>query len=264
MSKPERKSTKYRETRETAASRLKIELPRASKYSRRWVLSNSLGENVLYNAESLCKALGIRRGMKVLDLGCGTAISSIFIAKEFKCNVWAVDKNVPVHENYARIKAARADRCVVPVQTDAWTLPFPKSFFDIIIAVDSYMYYGEDQKFLPYVIQFLKPGGLIGVLDACFTREITPESRPPGFLRSTWRTIWRRLHSIRWWRRFWEQTGLVRIVRVEMLGNSDELIRQYAEDRMNSPTEGEVARTLRRDKRHFIKLFRMIGQKKNV
>jgi SAM-dependent methyltransferase len=198
----------------------------------------------------------------VLDLGCGRAISSIFIAKEFKCKVWAVDKDVPVHENFARILAAKENRCVVPVQTDVWTLPFPTAFFDAIVAVDSYMYYGEDPKFLPYVLQFLKPGGLIGVLDACFSREVTPQSPPLSFLRLTWRTIWRRLHSVRWWRRFWEQSGLVKIVQAERLEHSDTLMDLYAVNAGEQSGEEAVAKSLQRDRKHFIQLFRMIGRKK--
>ena len=33
----------------------------------------------------------IRPGMRVLDLGCGTAISSIFLAKEFGLQAWAAE-----------------------------------------------------------------------------------------------------------------------------------------------------------------------------
>ena len=238
------------------------QLPRSSRYDRHWVLSNSLGENVLYNAESLCKALGLRRGMKVLDLGCGRAISSIFIAREFKCCVWAVDKEVSAHENLARIRAHKMEKRVVPLQCDAWDLPFPKSFFDIIIAVDSYMYYGEDPKFLPYVIQFLKPGGQIGVLDACFTREVTNRSKAPGFMRRAVRSFWRRMHSVRWWRRLWENTGLVRVISAEMLPNSDELLAEYVHDRKGDTSEQPALDLVRRDKRHFVKLFRMIAERK--
>lgn len=241
---------------------LRGQLPRSAKYDRRWALSNSLGENVLYNAESLCKALGLRRGMKVLDLGCGRAISSIFIAREFKCYVWAVDRDVPVQENLERILAQKMQKRIVPVQCDAWDLPFPKSFFDVIIAVDSYMYYGEDPKFLPYVLHFLKPGGKIGVLDACFTREVTNRSKPPGFLKRVVRSLWRRMHSVRWWRRLWENTGLVRVVSAEMLPNSDQLLAEYLHDRKQDREEAEALDLVRSDRRHFIKLFRLIARKK--
>ena len=240
---------------------LRKALPRSAKYDHRWVLANSLGENVLYNAESLCKALGLRRGMKVLDLGCGKAISSIFIAKEFKCYVWAVDKNIPVRENLERIREMKMEKRVVPVQTSARTLPFPKSFFDRIIAVDSYMYYGTDTEYLPYVVQFLKPGGQIGILDACFSREVTHESKAPGFLRRAVRHLFRRMHSVRWWKRHWENSGLVRIVNAETIEHSDELLEEYVRDREDSD-EREVIDLVKQDRNHFIKLFRMIAERK--
>ncbi len=63
--------------------RLRALLPRASAWDRHWVESNSLGENVLRLAESLTQVLPLRAGMRVLDLGCGRAVSSIFMAREY-------------------------------------------------------------------------------------------------------------------------------------------------------------------------------------
>jgi cyclopropane fatty-acyl-phospholipid synthase-like methyltransferase len=40
----------------------------------------------------------------VLDLGCGKAVSAIFLAKEFDLQVWAVDPVISSTENYSRIK----------------------------------------------------------------------------------------------------------------------------------------------------------------
>ena len=37
----------------------------------------------------------IEPGMKVLDLGCGKAMSSIFLAREFRVSVWATDLWIP-------------------------------------------------------------------------------------------------------------------------------------------------------------------------
>ena len=125
--------------------------PRSSKYDRRWVLENSLGENVLYNTEALAKSLELTPGMRVLDLGCGKAASSIFIAREYGCNVWAVDNTVDVRENAKRIRCAFVEDKVTPVQTDAEHLPFQKEFFDVVIAVDSYMYYGTKKLSLIHI-----------------------------------------------------------------------------------------------------------------
>jgi hypothetical protein len=67
------------------------EFPRAATYPPTWALENLMGPNVLWLAESLSQVMDLRPGMRVLDMGCGKAISSIFLAKEFDVQVWATD-----------------------------------------------------------------------------------------------------------------------------------------------------------------------------
>jgi cyclopropane fatty-acyl-phospholipid synthase-like methyltransferase len=62
--------------------------PRSSNYPPDWV-SASGGANALWLAEWLAAALDLRPGLRVLDLGCGRASSSIFLRREFGVQVWA-------------------------------------------------------------------------------------------------------------------------------------------------------------------------------
>ena len=58
--------------------------PRSSKYHPEWVIASvSGGANALWLTEWLAAALDLRPGMRVLDLGCGRAMSSIFLCREF-------------------------------------------------------------------------------------------------------------------------------------------------------------------------------------
>src|SRR6478672_383710 len=145
--------------------------PRATSYDPAWVQQHSMGENVLFNLESLTEKMQLKPGMRVLDLGCGKAISSVFLATEFKVQVWAVDPAVPATENLARITEARVADKVFPLEADARALPFAEEYFDAVIVVDSYTYFGTDEKYLPYICKFLKPGGTIAIADVCFTHE---------------------------------------------------------------------------------------------
>ena len=52
---------------------------------------------------------------------------------------------------------------------DAHSLPFAKDFFDAVIAIDSFLYYGTDDRYQSYLVQFVKPGGFIGVVDPTCT-----------------------------------------------------------------------------------------------
>lgn len=57
--------------------------PRSSGYDQQWMLENQMGPNALWLMEWLCQGLALKPGMRVLDLGCGKGITSIFLAKEF-------------------------------------------------------------------------------------------------------------------------------------------------------------------------------------
>ncbi len=180
--------------------------PLSSSYGKSWIKKNSLGENVLYNLESLCEVMEFKEGKRVLDLGCGKAASAIFLAKEFGVEVWAVDQFIPPSENYDRVMEMNCEHNVFPLKLNAKELPFPSGFFDAIVSVDSYMYFGTDEKFTPYISQFLKPGGTIGIVDICFSKEINYLAEVPEFMREHYQDKWYFVHSLEWWIKLWNKT----------------------------------------------------------
>ena len=71
--------------------------PRSSKYHPDWIKSSvSGGANPLWLTEWLTNDMTLKPGMRVLDLGCGRAMSSIFMHREFGVEVWAVDLLIPL------------------------------------------------------------------------------------------------------------------------------------------------------------------------
>src|SRR5213594_2109880 len=98
--------------------------PRSSKYHPEWVLASSSGAaNALWLTEWLAEALDLRPGMRVLDLGCGRAASSIFLHREFGVQVWATDLWFSASENIQRIRDAGFNDGIFPIHTDARSLP---------------------------------------------------------------------------------------------------------------------------------------------
>jgi SAM-dependent methyltransferase len=184
--------------------------PRASRYHPDWVIANaSGGANALWLTEWLTSAMNLRPGMRVLDLGCGRAASSIFLRREFDVEVWATDLWFSATENIQRIRDAGVEDGVFPLHADAHALPFAADFFDAIISIDSFPYYGTDDLYLNYLAHFVKPGGPIAIAGAAVVREL--DGAVPDHLRDWWTQDFWACHSASWWRQHWERTGIVDI-----------------------------------------------------
>ncbi len=169
------------------------------------------GANSLWITEWLTTAMDLQPGMRVLDLGCGRACSSIFLHREFGVQVWATDLWFSASENLERIRDAGAGDGVFPIHADARSLPYAAEFFDAIVCVDSIMYYGSDDLYLNDLARFVKPGGQIGIAAAGLITEI--DGPVPDHLQEWWTPDLWSLHSAAWWRRHWER---MRIIDVEV------------------------------------------------
>lgn len=189
---------------------LSEKFPRSSKYNPDWLLASvSGGANSLWLTEWLTQAIDLKPGMRVLDLGCGRAASSIFLRREFGVTVWATDLWFSASENARRIDDAGVEDGVFPIHADARSLPFADQYFDAIVSIDSFFYYGTDDLYLNYITRFLKPSGVIGIAGAGLMKEI--EGAVPEHLSQWWtQDLWC-LHSADWWRKHWERTGILEI-----------------------------------------------------
>jgi cyclopropane fatty-acyl-phospholipid synthase-like methyltransferase len=189
------------------------EFPRSAGYDLDLAMDHAMGPNVLWLAEWLCDPLGLEPGMRVLDLGCGKALSSIFLAKEYGVRVWATDLWIDPHSNWKRIEAADVGHLVCPVHAEAHDLPYAHGFFDVVVSLDSYQYYGTDNLYLPYLVRFLKPAGILATASVGLTKEF-PLEIPPD-LGPQWDPELRCFHDLEWWKRHFDGSGLVRVEHAE-------------------------------------------------
>ena len=98
--------------------------PRSRAYHPEWIIAGtSGGANPLWLTEWLCTAMDLRSGMRVLNLGCAWAMSSIFLKREFNVQVWGTDLWFSASENLQRIRDAGVEYGVLFTQTPDRFLP---------------------------------------------------------------------------------------------------------------------------------------------
>ena len=233
--------------------------PRASRYHPDWVMAGmGSPSNALWLTEWLCEAMDLRPGMRVLDLGCGRAISSIFMRREFGAEVWAADLWFSPSENVQRIRDAGVEDGVFPIRTDARSLPFAAEFFDAIVAVDSYMYYGTDDHFLHSLGNFVKPGGQLGIAMSGLTHETGRDI--PSHLVDWWQQDqpWS-LHTPDWWR--WH-LGRAGVIDVELADTLEEGWRYWLESlRIVAPENQTEIAALEEDAGRHLGYVRVTGRR---
>lgn len=233
--------------------------PRSSKYHPEWIIAGvSGGANSLWLTEWLADAMELRPGMRVLDLGCGSGVSSVFLCREFGVQVWATDLWFGVAERLQRVRDAGVADGVFPIHADARALPFAAEFFDAIVSIDSFPYYGTDDQYLAYIARFVKPGGQIGVAGAGLMREI--EGPVPEHLRAWWTPDLWCLHSPAWWRRHWERPGIVDIEVADTM--PDGWQRWLDWHRVIAPDNMAEIKALEADRGSYLGYVRFVGRRR--
>jgi SAM-dependent methyltransferase len=242
--------------------------PRASRYPAHWVAENQMGPNALWLAEWLCEALALEPGMRVLDLGCGRALSSVYLAREHDVHVYACDLWVAAGDNWQRVVAAGLAERITPIQAEAHALPFAEGFFDAIVSLDAYTYFGTDDLYLGYVVRYLRAGGAIGIVVPGLMREI---ETPPAHLtraQANGRVFWAPdcwcFYTAAWWQQHWQRSGLVEAVTADTL---DEGWRHWVQHERAAEASGLAvfpsdAQALEEDRGRTLGLVRAIARRK--
>jgi SAM-dependent methyltransferase len=208
--------------------------------------------------EWLAEAIDLRPGMRVLDLGCGRAVSSIFLHREFGVQVWATDLWFSASENLQRARDAGVDAGVFPIHADARSLPFASEFFDAIVCIDSMIYYGTDDQYLSYLARFVKPGGPIGIAGAGLMGEM--EDVIPNHLRDWWTPDLWCLHSAPWWRRHWERPGFLDIEVADTLPDGWRLWMEWL--RLIAPENTTEIQAIADDAGRHLGYVRVVGRRR--
>ena len=189
----------------------------SSKYDIEWLSDNEMGPCSAWLAEYLSEKIDLKPGMRILDLGCGKAVSSIFLAKEFGVQVWATDLWINASENWKRIKESGVDSLVYPIHAEAHDLPFAYDFFDVIVSLDAYHYFGTEEMYLSNITRYLKPGGQIGIVVPGVKKEFG--NTIPDKLKPYWEPYLFTHHTPEWWSQLWNRSDIVTIEVADTMPN---------------------------------------------
>lgn len=99
---------------------------------------------------------------RILDLGCGTGLTSLVIARETGAHVLANDLWVSAEDNQKRFDEWGVGTQITPVCEDANELHFEEKLFGALISIDSYHYFaGHEGFFAEKILPFMKDGGVV-------------------------------------------------------------------------------------------------------
>ncbi len=195
---------------------------RTEKYDKQFVTENLMGPNALKMLEELISTLDIHSGMKILDLGCGKGLTSIFLAKEFGATVYATDLWIAATDNYTRFKAAGLDNLIIPIHADAIDMPFADEYFDAIISIDAYAYFGTEASFMDTKLApVVKQGAPIALAFAGFKEEIH-DNLPSEILAFWTKEDVEYFHSCKWWRNMLSESKQIQIQNIQEMACFEE------------------------------------------
>ena len=247
------------------------EFPLSAKYDPEWVVLNQMGPSALWLTEWLCERMELAPRMRVLDMGCGMAMSSVFLAREFGVQVWANDLWISASDNWKRIRDAGVENRVFPIHAEAHALPYADDFFDAIVSLDSYQYYGTDDLYLKTFAKLVKPGGQIGIVVPALMREfdkgvpehLTRKQKSGGVF---WAEDCWSFHTADWWRNLWDRSALVDVELADTLPDGCNLWLRFerAIDAAGTNRFPSHAEALQADGGRYLGFVRMVARRKET
>ena len=120
-----------------------------------------IGTTLQIVGETLCEALDLRAGERVLDVAAGNGNATLAAARRW-CDVVSTDY-VPALLERGRTRASAEGLVVQFEQADAENLPYPDASFDVVLSTFGVMFTPDQEKAAAELARVCKPGGRIGL-----------------------------------------------------------------------------------------------------
>lgn len=184
------------------------------KFSDKYLKENMMGPNAVTLLDELTRGLRFESDMCIMDLGCGTGLSTMALADKTQAQVFAVDLWVAATENYERFKGMGFDKQIVPIHADVMDLPFAHEYFDAVVSVDAYNFFGLDKSFMDErLAPFVKKGGIIALVFPGLKKDIHSDI-PEEMLCSWTPEDLDTMQTCDWWKDIFKASKLIEDVSV--------------------------------------------------
>jgi SAM-dependent methyltransferase len=120
-----------------------------------------VGTTLQIVGESLCEALDLRAGERVLDVAAGNGNATLAAARRW-CDVVSTDY-VPALLERGRARASADGLPVHFEPADAENLPYTDHSFDVVLSTFGVMFTPDQEKAAAEMARACKPGGRIGL-----------------------------------------------------------------------------------------------------
>ncbi len=198
---------------------------KSEKYNTPDLQKKIMGPNPVKLEEELLFDNKIKKGAVVCDLGSGQGLTSVFLAKEYEFGrVYAADLWSDPAENRKFFDEMGLDKDkIVPVKADAENLPFEKDFFDAVVSVDSYNYFGRNENYLDdKLLPFVKSGGYIYIAIPGMKRDCH-DNLPPELLLSWTPEQLDYMHDADYWERMVKKASGSQVICVKEMESNEEV-----------------------------------------
>lgn len=197
--------------------------PKSATFSTQVIRDKIMGPNPLLLCEELLESLRDDHGVLpnclqpnriICDLGSGCGITSALMAREYGLRVFACDLWSNPSDNMRFFESQGLSNAhICPLKADASEgLPFASEFFDAVVSIDSYNYFGRDEAYLAeHLLPYVKTGGLIclalpGMVKDCH------DNLPEQLLLSWTPEQLEFMHDKDWWVSLISKTSGIEIV----------------------------------------------------
>ncbi|KAG0460147.1 hypothetical protein HPP92_023275 [Vanilla planifolia] len=145
-------------------------------FAPRWK-GESLRESIKRHEHFLALQLCLRRGMKVLDVGCGIGGPLREIARFSSVSITGLNNNeYQITRGTELNRLAGLDGSCSFVKADFMRMPFPDNNFDAIYAIEATCHAPDALGCYKEIFRVLKPGQCFAAYEWCMTEHYNPKN----------------------------------------------------------------------------------------